>query len=307
MDVIKTGFYGGIEAGGTKFVCAVGRGPGEIHSLIRFPTTTPEIAIPKIIEFFKSETQHTPLSSIGIASFGPLDPREESLTYGFVTTTPKPGWAHTDFAGPFFKTFGVPVGFDTDVNGAVLGEFCWGAGAGLDSILYLTVGTGIGGGAISGGKIVHGLLHPEMGHIRIPHDYIRDPFPGNCPYHQDCFEGLACGLAISARWGTLAQDLPDDHPAWDLEAHYLALALVNYTLILSPQRIVLGGGVMDHPGLFDSVRSKFRVFLNDYIQRREITENTDQYIVPPALGNQAGVLGAIALAQRAFQCKKEYT
>jgi len=197
--------------------------------------------------------------------------------------------------------FQVPVGFDTDVNGAAYGEYRWGAGKGMSSVLYLTVGTGIGGGAVAEGKIVHGLLHPEMGHIRIPHSLERDPFPGNCPYHNDCFEGLACGKAMADRWGVPAENLGENHPGWELEAEYIAYALANYILVLSPQVLILGGGVMQNKGLFPKIRSEFQKVLNGYIQVPQITRDPDRYIVPPGLGYRSGVLGAIGLAIDAFR------
>jgi fructokinase len=293
------GIYGGVEAGGTKFVCALGTGPDDIRAEIRFPTTTPAETLSQVVAFFKDGRKYGPLAALGVASFGPVDLNKNSKTFGFITNTPKPGWAMTDFTNLLSREFQVPVGFDTDVNGAALGEYRWGVGVGLDSILYLTVGTGIGGGAVADGKIIHGLLHPEMGHIRIPHDLVEDPYPGCCPYHADCFEGLACGPAIQARWGVPAQNLPVGHPGWELEAKYLAYALVNYSLVISPQRLILGGGVMNQPGLFDKVRFEFKRFLNGYIQKDEVLGEIENFIVPPGLGGRAGVLGAIALAQNA--------
>jgi fructokinase len=287
--------YGGIEAGGTKFVCAVGLGPGQIFAEERFPTTTPGETFKRVLNFFQQQSYGS-ISSIGIASFGPLDPRVRSQTYGFITATPKPGWSDTDFVGPIRDALKVPVGFDTDVNVAALGEGRWGAGQDLDTFLYLTVGTGIGGGGLVNGAMMHGLIHPEMGHIRIPHDLDRDPFPGNCPFHGDCLEGLANGPALEARWGSRAETLPVDHPAWELEAQYLALAMVNFICILSPQRIILGGGVMEQRQLFPLVRNNVLSLLNDYVQSPNLLDGIDGYIVPPALGNRAGVLGAIALA-----------
>jgi fructokinase len=287
---------GGIEAGGTKFVCVVGSGPSDIRAESRFPTTTPEETLGKALEFFHAQIAiQGVLSSFGIASFGPVDPTQGSPTFGFITTTPKPGWANTDIVGVIQRALKVPVGFDTDVNGAMLGEARWGAAQGLDTAIYLTIGTGIGGGALVNGKLVHGMLHPEMGHIRIPHDFQRDPFTGNCPYHVDCFEGLATGVSINQRWGVRGEKLPPDHPAWALEAHYIALALVNYILVLSPQRIILGGGVMDQTQLFPMIRREVVELLNRYVQTQQIMETIDTYIVPPSLGNRAGALGAIAL------------
>jgi fructokinase len=286
--------YGGIEGGGTKFVCAIGTGPQDIQAEIRYPTTTPEAAISTAIEFFR---QSPGLRAVGIASFGPLDPNPKSSYWGYVTTTPKPGWAQTDFAGRIQRELGVPVGFDTDVNAAALAEYRWGAAQGLDSCLYLTVGTGIGGGAVVGGQMLHGLMHPEMGHVRIPHDWHEDPYPGFCTYHGDCLEGLACGPAMEARWGARAETLPPDHPAWDLEAQYLALGLTSYIVTLSPERIILGGGVMGQTALYPLVRRKVQELLAGYIKVPALMDEIDTYIVPPALGNRAGVLGGIALGQ----------
>jgi fructokinase len=290
--------YGGIEAGGTKFICAVGTGPDDLRAQAQFPTTRPEETIPQVLAFFRQQQTHWgPLKALGIAAFGPVDLNPDSPTYGFITSTPKPGWAQYDFAGQVSRALDLPVGFDTDVNGAALGEWRWGAAQGLHTFIYLTIGTGIGGGGMVAGQLLHGLVHPEMGHILIPHDRVRDPFPGVCPFHGDCLEGLANGPALQQRWGMPGKDLPLDHPAWSLEAHYLALALVNYLLVLSPQRVILGGGVMSQPQLFPLLRQEVQALLNGYIKATPILHHIDTYIVPPALGGQAGVLGSIALAQ----------
>jgi fructokinase len=294
-----TGLYGGVEAGGTKFVCAVGGGPDDLRAEMRFPTTTPAETLQRTSEFFERAARSERIAAIGIAAFGPLDPNPNSPTFGYITSTPKPGWANTDVVGPLRRALKTPVGFDTDVNGAALGEWRWGAARGLDTFIYLTIGTGIGGGGMVNGQLMHGLLHPEMGHSRVPHDLGRDPFPGSCPFHGDCLEGLASGPALEKRWGQRAETLPPDHPAWALEAHYLALALTNYVCILSPQRILLGGGVMAQDHLFPLVRAETRNLLNGYLSSPAILEKIDAYIVPPALGSRAGVLGALALAQAA--------
>jgi fructokinase len=291
-------FYGGIEAGGTKFVCAVGSGPDNVQAETRFPTTTPEETIGQAIAFFEKQARTEPLAAIGISSFGPVDPDPASPAFGYITTTPKPGWADTDFAGRIRRALGVPVGFDTDVNGAALGEHRWGAAQGLDTFIYLTVGTGIGGGGLANGAPMHGLIHPEMGHVRLPR-HPDDAFPGVCPYHGDCLEGMATGPALEERWGRRAETLPADHSAWEIEAHYLAYGLVNFICTLSPQRIVMGGGVMEQSQLFPLIRHKVQTLLNGYVQSPDILERIDAYIVPPKLGGQAGVLGAIALAQEA--------
>jgi fructokinase len=292
--------FGGIEAGGTKFVCAIGSSPGDLRAETRLPTTTPAETLGGAIQFFRDQaTLHGPLAAIGIASFGPIDPKPGSPTFGFITSTPKPGWGNTDFAGAIGRALNVPVGFDTDVNVAALGEWRWGAGQGLENVIYLTIGTGIGGGGLINGKLMHGLIHPEMGHMRLPHDWKADLYAGHCPYHGDCFEGLASGPAIGARWGQPADTLPADHPAWPLEAQYLALALVNVICTLSPERIILGGGVMSHPQLFAMVRGNVRRLLNEYVQAAAVLDSIDEYIVAPGLGHRSGVLGALALAERA--------
>lgn len=296
-EVVMERLYGGIEGGGTKFVCAVGTGPGDVRAEVRFATTTPEETLGRAVDFFTAQREHYPLAAVGIGCFGPVDLDPNSPTFGFVTTTVKPGWTQSDVAGTVGRALGLPVGFDTDTNAAALGEQRWGAAQGVDTFVYLTVGTGIGGGVMIGGQLVHGLMHPEMGHIPVPHDCSQDPFPGVCPFHGDCLEGLAAGPALQARWQLPAEQLPAHHPAWDLEAHYLALALVNYIYIVSPQRIVLGGGVMMQPHLFPRVRQAVQRVSNGYLTTPALLDHIDQYIVPTALGGRAGVLGALALAE----------
>ena len=288
---------GGIEAGGTKFVCVVGTGPDDIRAKARVPTTSPDETLDGVLRFFRAQAaQHGPLTAIGIGSFGPVDLNPASPRWGFITSTPKPGWASTDVAGPFRREFAVPVAFDTDVNAAALGEWRYGAEQGLDTFLYLTVGTGIGGGGLVGGRVMHGLVHPEMGHVRVPHDLSADPFPGVCPFHGDCLEGLASGSAMAERWGQPADTLPVEHPAWALEARYLALALQGFVCTLSPERIVMGGGVMDHSQLLPRVRRQLKALLNGYIQAPEVLDDMDGYVVAPALGRRSGAIGALVLA-----------
>ncbi|MEX2114208.1 MAG: ROK family protein [Pirellulales bacterium] len=290
---------GGIEAGGTKFVCALGTGPDDVRALKRIATTNPAETLQHVISFFREQGATIGMpAAVGIASFGPIDPKPASEKFGFITSTPKPGWSNTDLVGPVRKALGVPVGFDTDVNVAALGEHTWGAGRGVDDLIYLTIGTGIGGGGLVNGQLMHGLVHPEMGHMRIPHDLAIDPYPGHCPFHGDCLEGLACGPAISERWQAPSDTLPADHPAWPLEARYLALALVNVICTLSPERIVLGGGVMSAAQLFPLIRRDVQQLLNEYVQSSAILADIDRYIVPPGLGDRAGVLGSFALAQQ---------
>jgi fructokinase len=289
--------YGGIEAGGTKWVCAVADRPAEPLKTETFPTTTPEETVRRAVRFF---AENGPVGAIGVGAFGPVDIRRSSPTWGTITTTPKPGWADTDLAGLLRSGLGVPIALDTDVNAAALGEWRWGAATGLDTFCYITVGTGIGGGAVVNGRILHGLLHPELGHMRIPHDWARDPFDGSCPYHGDCLEGLASGEAIRRRWDQAGQQLAD-RAAWELEAEYLALALVNVICVLSPQRIIVGGGVAKHPTLLPLVRGRVRDLLAGYLRAPELTEPdaTGRYITAPVLGDGSGVIGALGLAQDA--------
>ncbi len=296
MVVIDKRVYGGIEAGGTKFVCAAGTGPDDIREITRIPTTTPDETIAKVVEFF-SQPSIRNLAGIGIGSFGPIDLNPASPTWGYITSTPKTGWKQTDLAGKIEQALRAPVKFDTDVNAAALGEKAWGAAKGLDNFIYLTVGTGIGGGAMVNGQLLHGLTHPEMGHILVPHNRERDPYLGGCPYHGDCLEGLASGEAMRIRWKKPAEELPPDHQGWALEADYLAAGLMNFICTLSPERIIIGGGVMKQERLLPMVRKYLSDILIDYIDHPAITKNIDTFIVPPALGEEAGVLGAIALAK----------
>lgn len=278
---------GAIEAGGTKFVCGLGTGPDDLET-VQFPTGAPEPTLATAANFFR-QRGGARLAAVGIASFGPLDLDPGSPTCGFITSTPKPEWSHCDIAGTIRRAVGVRAALDTDVNGAALAEARWGAARGVSDFLYLTVGTGIGGGAVANGRIIHGRSHPEMGHIRVPHDLLRDAFPGSCPYHGDCLEGLASGPAMEQRWGIPAHQLPEGHPAWELEAHYLALGIANWTLTLSPRRVILGGGVMQQSHLFELIHGELTGILNGYVEAPEVTA--------PCLGNRAGVLGALVLAE----------
>jgi fructokinase len=290
----ETSLYGGIEGGGTKFACAVGRDPENILDEMRFPTTTPGETIQRASEFFLPYLGQ--LRGIGLGSFGPVDLDPGSPTYGYITTTPKPHWANKNILGMLRQQLKIPITMDMDVAAAAMGEFKWGASQGLDPCLYLTIGTGIGGGFIVNGKPFRGLVSLEMGHIRIPHDPELDPFSGSCPYHKDCFEGLASGPAIQARMGKRAESLADDDPFWELEAGYVANALTNYILTFAPKMIVLGGGVMQKSFLFGKIRKKVYELLNHYLNHETLVNNLDEYIVPPLLGSRSGVLGGIALA-----------
>lgn len=294
---MKSNLHAAIEAGGTKMMCAVGTGPDDLREVTRIPTTDPRTTLEAVAAALESaQRKHGRIESIGIGTFGPagVDPRAPD--YGWITTTPKPDWGHVDVLGKLRSHFSVPMNFDTDVNAAALGEWKWGAAQGCDSVLYLTVGTGIGGGLCLNGRPIHGMLHPEMGHIRVPHDFERDPFAGACPWHGDCLEGLASGFAMEQRWKTRAESLPLDHPAWSLQAHYLGTACANFILTLSPQRVILGGGVMSVPGLFEKVTAVAHEMLGGYLQPGNIG-----MMVRPGLGDRSGLCGALALAQLAHE------
>jgi fructokinase len=284
---------GGVEGGGSKWRCAVGTSPEDLRAETTIPTTTPAETIARVADFFEREG---PVEALGIGSFGPADVKPGSPTWGFVTTTPKPGWRHADVGQELQRRLSVPVAFDTDVNAAALGEHRWGAAQRLETFCYLTVGTGIGGGGMVGGRLLHGLLHPEFGHLRIPR-VATDSFAGVCPYHGDCWEGLASGRAIEARWGRPGEELVDDDEVWELEARYLALGLVSVICVLSPQRIVLGGGVASTPGLHERVQRHVADVLNGYLDADAFRAGSQGYVVAPGLGPRAGVLGAIALAE----------
>jgi fructokinase len=272
-------------------VCAVGSGPEDLGPTTTIPTTSPAETIGATVAFLAAAG---PLDAVGIGSFGPVDLRPGSPTWGFITATPKPGWSATNVAGPIAAALGVPIAFDTDVGAAAAGEQRWGATSDVRTSCYVTIGTGIGGACIVGGVVQHGMAHAEMGHQRIPHDWTVDPFLGSCPFHGDCWEGLACGPAMAARWGRPATELPDDHDAWFLEARYVAAGLGNLALVLSPERIVVGGGVGQRPTLLAAVRTELAAQLAGYLTLPPL----ETFLVPPALGDRAGILGAIALAAR---------
>jgi fructokinase len=294
--MVKEKLYGSIEAGGTKFVCSVASGPEHIVEEVRFPTTTPDETLGKAIHFFQPYVRSGQVRTIGVGCFGPLDLTPDSPTYGFITATPKPHWSNTNVRGNLQHALHVDIAFDMDVNAAAVGEARWGASRGIDPSLYLTIGTGIGGGYLVHGKPLIGMLNLEMGHLRIPHNRELDPFHGSCPFHGDCFEGLASGPAIEKRLGVQGAVVPEEDAFWDLEADYIASALMNYILTLSPKRIILGGGVMQREFLFKKVRSRVSELLNGYVSSPSILKDIDHYIVPPGLGNQAGSLGGIAMA-----------
>jgi fructokinase len=283
---------GAIEAGGTKFVCGIGNENGEIIEKISYPTTTPEETLQLVTDYFKDKQ----IEALGVGSFGPIDLNQESSTYGFITSTPKKHWKNVNLLGELKKHIDVPMAFDTDVNAAALGELEWGAAKGLDSCIYMTVGTGIGVGAVTEGKLIHGMLHPEMGHILVKR-HEDDTYKGNCPFHGDCLEGMASGPAIENRWGQKGVVLSANPQVWELEAYYLAQALVNYILVLSPKKLILGGGVMQQKQLFPIIIENVVNLLNGYIQHENLLVCIDDYIVPPELGDNAGLCGALALAK----------
>ncbi|MFF2886179.1 ROK family protein [Paenibacillus sp. NPDC057967] len=286
--------YGAIEGGGTKFVCGIGMEDGTIRETVTIPTTTPEETMGKAMAYFADKR----IEAIGIGTFGPVDVNVDSPAYGSVTSTPKPHWSGFDIVGYVKRELNVPVGFDTDVNAAALGELLWGAAQGLQSCLYMTIGTGIGAGAVAEGKLLHGLTHPEMGHI-IVRRHPEDRYEGKCPFHGDCLEGLAAGPAVEARWGVKASELGEDHAAWRMQSYYMAQALVNYILILSPERLILGGGVMHQSHLFPLIREQVKGLLKGYVHHPALEQDIDSYIVKPGLGDKAGISGALALAVKA--------
>jgi fructokinase len=287
--------YAGIDAGGTEFKCVVARGPEQVLAQVKVPVTYPEATLDACRDFFlAARAEHGDFAGLGIASFGPVDLRVESPTYGFITSTPKPNWTDTDLVGYFRRALNVPIRFDTDVNGALLAEQRWGAAQGLHSAVYVTVGTGIGAGVMINGHLVHGAMHPEAGHMLVPR-HPSDPFSGCCPYHGSCLEGLACGPALQQRWQQSPQSIPDGHAAWELQAHYLAIMCVNLALTYSPQRIVLGGGVMERTALLPMVRRAYLAKINAYLGDQQ--SEMEAFITAPGLGSMAGALGAIALAQ----------
>ncbi|MCE4050651.1 MULTISPECIES: ROK family protein [Bacillaceae] len=288
--------FGAVEAGGTKFVCAAGTETGEIKERISIPTTTPEETMPEVIAFFKKHK----VEAIGIGSFGPIDVDNNSPTYGNITTTPKLAWRDYPLLNALKKEFSIPMGFNTDVNIAALGEAVLGAAKGLDSCLYITVGTGIGAGAIVQGELLQGLTHPEMGHILVRR-HPEDNYKGRCPYHGDCLEGLAAGPAIEERWGKKAIELSDNDKVWEIEGYYIAQALMQYILILSPKKIILGGGVMNQEHVLSHINRNLKELLNGYIEFPQVSSDIDNYIVRPGLGDNAGITGGILLASRVWK------
>lgn len=287
---------GGIEAGGTKMVCAIGDENGNIKDRMSIPTGKPEETLAEIIRYFEKWE----IEALGIGSFGPVDLNRNSKTYGHITKTPKPGWENCDIVGTFEKALKIPVGFDTDVNGAILGEVTWGAAKGCDSAIYITIGTGVGVGVYCNGRLLHGLVHPEGGHMLLGR-HPEDKYEGKCPFHSNCVESLASGPAIEERWGKKAAELADRDEVWEMEAYYIAQAIANYICAYSPQKIILWGGVMHQEQLFPMVRSRVKELLNGYVHHEMIEEKIEEYIIPPALGENPGILGAIQLGMLELQ------
>lgn len=280
---------GALEAGGTKMVCAIGNENGEILEQQSFPTLTPQETIPELVKYFEDKN----IEALGIGCFGPIDLDRDSDTYGYITTTPKLAWQNYDMVGAFRK-LGVPIGFDTDVNGSVLGEYTWGIGRGLRSCIYITIGTGIGVGVISDQKLLHGMLHPEAGHVLLTR-HPKDTYKGKCPFHANCFEGLCAGPAVEERWGRKGYELADQAEVWEMEAYYIGQALVDFTMMISPQKIILGGGLMHQTQLLPLIRKEFAKQMNGYLKTKEM-EDLDQYIVVQSLDDKQGIMGALRLA-----------
>ena len=291
--------YAGIELGGTKIVCGLATEAGEVVERVRFDTSGPEHALPRAQEVLdRFAHEHGPFAGLGIGTFGPVHLNADSSDYGSIGATPKLAWRGCDILTFFTARNAVPVALDTDVVAAAFGEARWGAARGAGSVVYVTVGTGIGAGVLVDGVPLHGLMHPEVGHIRVPRA-AADDYQGGCPHHGDCIEGLAAGPAIQARWGAQLGELGSAHAAFDMEAHYLAHLVVNSILFYSPQIIVMGGGVMSNEALFPRIRERAQSLLNGYVALPEVEERIDEMIVPPGLGDNAGILGAAAMAQAA--------
>ena len=287
-------YYGSLEAGGTKMVCAIGDEQGNILERVSIPTLAPENTMPAILDFFKNKN----ISALGIGCFGPVDLDKKSPTYGCITTTPKLAWRNYDIVGVCEQELGVPVGFDTDVNGSALGEATWGCTKDLDNSIYITVGTGIGVGVIIDRKPYHGMLHPEGGHIFLAR-HPQDPMErGVCPYHELCLEGLASGPSIQARWGKPGVELADRKEVWELEAYYLAQAICSYIMILSPERIIIGGGVAHQEQMMPMIRAEVLRQMGGYIAAKGM-QDLENYIVLPSLNDNQGILGALKLAMDA--------
>ncbi len=286
--------FGALEAGGTKMVCAVGDETGTILERISIPTKTPEETIPAILEFFREKS----IMALGIGAFGPVDVKEGSETYGYILDTPKLSWKGFDLVGSIQKELNIPIGLDTDVNCACLGEVTFGCAKGLDTVIYITIGTGVGVGISINNKLHHGMLHPEAGHILLSR-HSEDDYKGKCPYHENCLEGLASGPALEERWGKPAYELTEEAKVWELEAYYIAQALVNFILTIMPEKIILGGGVMHQQQMMQLIRSNVTKLLGGYIKTKEMRD-MDDYIVPFSLNDNQAILGCFELAKRVY-------
>ena len=284
---------GALEAGGTKMVCAVGDESGKFTDRVTIPTETPDVTVPKLVEYFKERN----VEALGIGSFGPVDLNRKSPTYGYILNTSKLKWVNYDFLGAFKKEMDIPMGFDTDVNGSCLGEVTYGQAKGLDCVIYITVGTGIGAGVYINGGLLHGAAHPEAGHIMMIR-HPKDTFEGWCPYHKTCLEGMASGSAMKERWGKPASELGDNEDAWEIEADYLAQGITSFIYLYAPQKIIIGGGVLHSPGLFDRIHEKVLKKNNSYASVHEL-DDIKSYIVEPSLDDNQGIMGALALGYRA--------
>jgi len=285
---------GGLEARGSKMICAVGTEDGVLLDQTIIPTRGPKETMEDVIAYFRDKE----IEALGIASFGPVDIHKDSDTYGYILDTPKEAWQHFNLLGTIRDALQVPVELETDMNGACLGELTFGCAKGLDSVVYVSIGTGIGAGIAVNGQLLHGMIHPEAGHMLLRR-HTRDGYEGSCPFHATCFEGLASGPAIAERWGRPAEELHNNATVWEMESHYIAQAMVNLILIMSPRVIILGGGVMKNEALFPMIRKRVKKILNGYLDRDEMRD-LDKYIVPASLKGNQGVLGCIELARRAL-------
>jgi len=289
--------YAAIEGGGTKFVCAVGASPQQVHESVVIPTTDPHSTLGACVDFFAgAQQQFGPIEALGFACFGPIELRSDSPSFGQMLATPKPAWSGVDLLAPLRSRFAVPIGIDTDVAAAALAEWRMGAGHGRGSVAYVTVGTGIGADVAPRDKLMKRLMHAEMGHIGVRRDP-RDPFPGVCPFHGDCLEGLASGPAIYKRWGRELGELPPEHVAWPIIGGYLGQLAVSIALLLSVERVIFGGGVMANGSLLPHIRAAAAASLNGYLQPLARPGALDDYITAPLLGTRAGISGAFLLAE----------